>query len=121
MKFRELFENVKEKEFKTKINGVEYSIIRHYHVRSPRKNSNIPRDSGLSKQKYQIILERGLNYIDASKPFTLTWESNAKNNAISAEFISEKEISIFSAIMKQDKAPEKLFVQYTNRYHIGIL
>ena len=29
MKFRELFENVKEKEFKTKVNGVEYSIIRH--------------------------------------------------------------------------------------------
>ena len=121
MKFRELFENVREKEFKSKINNIEYSIIRHYHVRTPRKNTNIPRDSGLSKQKYQIILERGLSYIDISKPFTITWESNSKNNAISAEFISEKEISIFSAIMKQDKAPEKLFAQYTNRYHIGIL
>ena len=121
MKSRELFENVKEKEFKSTINNKEYLIIRHYHVRTPRKNSIIPRDSGLSKQKYQNILERGLSFIDISKPFTITWESNSKNNAISAEFISEKSISIFSAIMKQDKSHEKLFAKYTNRYHIGVL
>ena len=114
MKFRELFENVKEKEFNLTINGIVYLIERHYHVRSPRKNSNIPRDSGMSKQKYQKVLEKGLNHIDKTEPFTLTWESNNKNNAISAEFLSDNKLSIFSALMKQDKAPEKLFAQYTN-------
>lgn len=44
-----------------------------------------------------------------------------KNNAISAEFLSASEISIFSALMKQSSTPNKLFAQYTNRYHIGIL
>lgn len=121
MTFRELFENVKEKEFSLKINGANINIIRHYHVRSPRKNSTIPRDSGMSKQKYQKVLELGIQHIDATKPFTITWESNGKNNAISAEFLSASEISIFSALMKQSSTPNKLFAQYTNRYHIGIL
>lgn len=124
MKFKEFFNKIflieaLKPKFNIEIDGSEVELTRDYHVRDRRGNSKMPRDAGMSKNKYQKVLSAGLEHIDPSSKFTITWTSNNKNNAISG-FYKNGDIVIFGAIMKSDKKPETLYRKKgINRYHIG--
>lgn len=107
--------------FEILINSEKFEIIRDYHVRARRGNSPMSRDAGMSETKYSKILNLGLDHIDKTKTFTLTWTSNDKNNAISGKFLGDNKISIFGAIIGQkNKSHESLYrKEGTNRYHVG--
>ena len=119
--FRELIESVKQNQFNIIVDGKEYLIKRHFHVRDSRENSSLPRDYAMTKSKYAKVFSLSMNKIDKNKPYTITWSSNGKSNAISVEFINDTTISIFSAIMKSDKPESKLFAKYIDRISLGIL
>lgn len=119
----DLFEAKIKPKFQIKLGDKEVTIIRDYHVMRPRGNSTMPRDSGMSVNKYEKILNSGISHIDKSKSFTLTWTSNSKSYAISGEFqdgTDSSAIRIFGAIMGRKEKPESLYkAAGTNRYHVG--
>ena len=122
MKFKEYLEESKLKsEFTINIGSDEYKVIRDPHVKATRGNTPMPRDASMSANKYQKILSQGLDHIDKTKSFTLTWtNTNNKNNAISGIINDNNEIIIFGAIMKSKSKAESLYKKKgTNRYHLG--
>lgn len=115
-----LCEKIREKLFKINISGNEFIIHRDQHVIDSRGNTKRSRDEYMSKNKYKIVLEAGIEHIDKNKPFTITWTTNNKNFAISGKFQGNSRILIFGAIMRSKTPPEKLYAKKgTNRYHLG--
>lgn len=104
--------------FKLKINTKEYNIIRDYHVSTPRSNSKIPRDSGMSKSKYSIILELAFDKMINDGVYSITWTTNNKNNIIS---LTKKDynINIFGAIIKSETPIDKLYKKAEKRINLG--
>lgn len=123
MTFKEYLQEARlPSKFNLTINNIKYDIIRDKHVMQKRGNSNLNRDAGMSKNKYKIIFEKGIEFIDKRKPFTLTWTTpNKKSNAISGYILNDSNaIMVFGAIIGRKSNPESLYkAKGTNRYHIG--
>ncbi len=53
-----LLESNLPKEFEVEIDSVIYVIKREHHVISSRGNTKFPRDSGMTKNKYKLIIQK---------------------------------------------------------------
>lgn len=122
---KELNESIKERIFKLNINDIEYTIFRDDHLFDNSRGDNKPKDSNMSKNKYQNVFNTFFNTehnLKLNKTITVTWESqNNKNNALSFGLAPKtKLITVFGAIMNgKSKDPSKLYSSVTNRIHLG--
>ena len=124
MKFREyleLIESVKDFEFNIEINGITYKVIRDRHLTQKRAGDNKPKDFNMSKDKYKKAIEQALNSkLNLNKSFSLTWNSNGKNNILSLIMKDEKTFSVFGAIMNSSDPEESLYKSATQRLKINL-
>ena len=107
-------------EFDISINGIAFRVEREFHVRQPRGNLKIPRDGGLSINKYKTILEKALPYMLKDDVYSITWTSNNKNNLISLTKRNNT-FSIFGAIIKSTDDIDKLYKKAINRINLGLI
>ncbi len=114
-----LHESIKEFEFVITIDDIEYKVIRDWHLTQKRTGDNKPKDYNMSKAKYTRIFEQALkSNMDLSKPFSITWSSNNKNNIISA--VMKKGIfEVFGAIMNSKIDAQKLYKVALQRLHLN--
>ena len=104
--------------FTTIIDNKEFTITRNYHVQTPRNNSKIPRDAGMSKTKYIKLISLSINSMSEDGVYSITWTGNAKNNIIS---VTKKDYTfeIFGAIIKTTDNIDKLYKKAEKRINLG--
>ena len=124
MKFRiylDLIEAVKDFEFDILIDETKYKVIRDRHLTQKRAGDNKPKDFNMSKDKYKKAIEQALNSkLNLNKSFSLTWNSNGKNNILSLIMKDEKTFSVFGAIMNSSDPEESLYKSATQRLKINL-
>ena len=116
-----LNEAVKDKVFNVFIDGIEYTVDRRGHLLKKRTGDNKPKDFNMSKDKYKKAIEQALNSkLNLNKSFSLTWNSNGKNNILSLIMKDEKTFSVFGAIMNSSDPEESLYKSATQRLKINL-
>lgn len=112
-----LLESKMKNKFNIEIDDEVYRVIRDYHVRQSR-NGTIPRDAGMSTNKYKKIIELSIDDIQDGNTYTITWTDKGKNNAISITRIGY-DINVFGAIIKSKDKIEKLYTVAEKRINLG--
>ena len=75
----------------------------------------------MSKDKYKKAIEQALNSkLNLNKSFSLTWNSNGKNNILSLIMKDEKTFSVFGSIMNSSDTEESLYKSATQRLKINL-
>lgn len=97
----------------------DYSINTSYHTNSSRKGNNIIRDS-LSKSKYiRLIAERFNDYPKNGTKFVITWEHKEGNYKGLLVSIKDKDITIITTVLTNNKNPDKILQNENVRFNLG--
>ncbi len=104
--------------FDAVIDNKEYTITRNYHVQTSRNNSKMPRDAGMSKNKYIKIISLSIDSMLEDGVYSITWTGNSKNNIIS---VTKKgpTFEIFGAIIKTTDNINELYKKAEKRINLG--
>lgn len=96
-----------------------YSINTSLHTNSSRKGNNIIRDS-LSKSKYiSLIAEKFIDYPKNGSKFVITWEHKESSYKGLLVSIKDKDITIITTVLTNDKNPDKILQNENVRFNLG--
>lgn len=96
-----------------------YSINTSFHTNSSRKGNNIIRDS-LSKSKYiSLIAERFNDYPKNGNKFVITWEHKESSYKGLLVSIKDKDITIITTVLTNNKIPDKILQTVNVRFNLG--
>ena len=96
-----------------------YSINTSFHTNSSRKGNNIIRDS-LSKSKYISLIDSRFNeYPKNGSKFVITWEHKESNYKGLLVSIKDKDITIITTVLTNNKNPDKILQNENIRFNLG--